>query len=276
MNKVDILLEKEDEIALRTRLHLLCDENSEETEYLQKRVVKNLSEVQNSNGSWNNTIYRTLQNLHLLIDTQNQDTKMFSRGFQWILSLKGPQGFHEYGEEGQKVYCRDEECPFGSMLGAPEFTGRVLYLFGRMTYENPIVNESVANIMQFRRADGGFHGTRYWEEDKRSCIGATLWVARGLLSLGRETEVVEGAVHFIEQEKIFESPHQFPISALTLETLFLHSQKETAIVKHHIQYLLGLRRGMNWELPSTNGKKYRENLFFVLNALRKFRKNTFY
>lgn len=273
MEEIDVLLKEEDEIALNTRLHILDDRKSRETETLEKKVMEIFAEKQLSNGSWENTIYKTFPNLHLLIDMNKENTELFQKGFNWILFLKGPLGFHEYWEEGMTIYGRDANCLYGCKLGTPEVTGRVLHLFGRIKYDNPIVDESIKNTPQFRRYDGGFHGPRFWEEDKKSCIGATLWVTRGFLTLQRENSVVKDAIDFIEWEEIRDTPYQFSNSSLTLETLYLHSSKETSYVKKHIEYLLSLRddKGI-WKFASDHGdrKRNRANIFIVLNAIRKF------
>ncbi|NIQ05888.1 MAG: terpene cyclase/mutase family protein [Candidatus Korarchaeota archaeon] len=273
MNEIELLLEEDDGIALRTRIHLLNDTSSKETERLEEKVMDLFESTQLPDGSWERTIYKTLPHLHLLIDILKVDTKLFQNGFNWILSLKGPMGFHEYWEEGMTIHGRDVNCPYGCKLGTPEFSGRVLYLFGRSGYDDSIVEETIENVMQFHRYDGGFHGPRFWEEDKKSCPGATLWVTRGLLSLGKEQDIVEEAVTFIEQEDIADTPYQSSTSALALETLFLHTPKETACVAKHIKYLLSLRDGEKWRFRSYNETKrqMRANIFMVLNAIQKFR-----
>jgi hypothetical protein len=268
-----ILLEEDDEIALRTRIHLFNDRESYETERLAKKVVKKLGRTQLPDGSWERTLYATLSHLHLLIDIAHVDTPMFRKGFTWILSLKGPMGFHEYWEEGMTIHARDVNCPYGCKLGTPEFSGRVLYLFGRQGYDDPVVDETIHDIMQFHRDDGGFHGPRFWEEDKKSCPGATLWATRGLLSLGREQDTVERAVAFIEREEIADTPYQYSTSALTLETLHLYTPHETASAAKHIEYLLSLREGEKWRFESYNEtrRQTRANIFTVLSAVQKFR-----
>lgn len=275
MRDLDFLLDGEDKVALRTRLHLLGDRDSQETRLLERRVVEGLADAQLPNGSWDNTIYRTLSNIRLLIDLGLEETEQFQESLEWIMSLKGPLGFHEYCEEGEKVRCRDEHCPYGSKLGTPEFTGRVLHLFGKMGFDDPIVDESVESVWQFQRYDGGFHGPRFWEEDQRSCIGATLWVTRGLLSLGLEKDAIESAIDFIEAEEIEDSPYQFSNSALTLETLHLYGcESENECVKRHMDYLLSLKDGEGkWRCASDPDQRARNRavVFLILDAIRKLR-----
>ncbi len=273
IHEVNMLLEKEDEIALRTRLHLLEDRESQKTERLMEKVLGMLGETQLPDGSWEKTIYKTLPNLHLLVDIRQENSALFQRGFEWILSLKGPLGFHEYWEEGMTIHGRDVNCPYGRRLGTPEFSGRVLHLLGRIGYEGPVVDETIYNVMQYQRYDGGFHGPRFWEEDRRSCPGATLWVTRGLLSLGREEDAVEKALSWVEREEVEDTPYQYSTSALALETLYLHSTQETDCVKRHIEYLLSLWEDGQWVFGSYNEtrRQLRANVYKVLNAIQKFR-----
>lgn len=273
MTEIETLLEEDDEIALRTRLRLLNDRGSRETERLKEKTLVTLRGTQLPDGSWGRSIYRTLSNLHLLIDADEAETGAFRRGFDWILSLKGPMGFHEYWVEGMTIRARDVNCPYGCRLGTPEFSGRVLYLFGRIGYDAAVVDETIRNTLQFQRHDGGFHGPRFWEEDGRSCPGATLWVARGLLSLGREQDIVEQAISFVTGEDIVDTPYQYSTSVLALETLYLHSPKETPRAAEHIEYLLSLREGGRWRFGSYNQtrRQVRANIFMVLRAVCKFR-----
>lgn len=69
-------------------------------------------------------------------------------------------------------------------------------------------------------------------------------------------------------------PHyQYSTSALALETLNLHTPKETTYVAKHIKYLLSLREGERWRFRSYNEtrRQMRANVFMVLNAIQKFR-----
>lgn len=273
MTELDMFLEEKDEIALNTRINLLRDRISPETKALTTIVIKSVRETQLPNGSWGNTIYKTIPTLRLLVDAHKHTTALFQKGFDWLLSLKGPSGFHEYSEEGQKVYCRDEYCPYGSELGSPELTGRVLHLCGKVGFTNPAIDEVIESMKQFQREDNGFHGPQFWEHDKKSCIGATLWLTRGLLKLNREPEIVEGAINFIENAEITHNVYQFSTSALALETLYLYNPEKTECVNAHIDYLLSLRNGnTTWNLDSNqqDRKEYRHRLFTVLKAISKF------
>lgn len=273
MDEIEMLLEEQDAVALRARIHLLHDEGSSETRRLAARVCATLEHAQLADGSWGRTIYGTLSNLHLLIDLERLDTWAFRRGFGWVLSLKGPMGFHEYWEEGMTIHARDVNCPYGCRLGTPELSGRVSYLFGRIGHEGPVVDETIQRTLQFQRYDGGFHGPRFWGEDRKSCHGATLWVTRGFLSLGREEDTVEDAISFVEQEDVEDTPYQYAMSALALETLYLLSPEETPLAARHIEYLLSLREGGTWRFGSHNAtrRQIRANVLTVLTALQKFR-----
>ncbi|MGD2248940.1 MAG: hypothetical protein PVF58_11090 [Candidatus Methanofastidiosia archaeon] len=271
MKELDILLEKEDSTALNTRIHLLNDTKSQKTIRITKKVVKTLKKTQLPNGSWENTIYTTIPTLGLLVDCGHKDTPLFQNGFKWLLSLKGPYGFHEYSEEGQKVYCRDEYCPYGSELGSPELTGRVLHLCGKVRYKNDSIDEVIEGVMQFKRDDNGFHGPQFWEQDQKGCVGATLWLTRGLLKLHRKLDIVKGCIDFIQKADIDHNKYQFGTSALTLETLYLYSPEKTDCVKAHITYLLSLKNDDTWVLGSPKDRKdYRKRLFTVLKALSRF------
>jgi len=144
-----------------------------------------------------------------------------------------------------------------------------------MGFDDPIVDESVESVWQFQRYDGGFHGPRFWEEDQRSCIGATLWVTRGLLSLGLEKDAIESAIDFVEAEEIEDSPYQFSNSALTLETLHLYGcESENECVKRHMDYLLSLKDGEGkWRCASDPDQRARNRavVFLILDAIRKLR-----
>lgn len=271
MSELDTLMEKEDFIALKTRIHLLDDKKSSKTLHLTKKVIKNLEKTQLSNGSWENTIYKTIPALDLLIDAGYKDTTVFQKGFEWLLSLTGPFGFHEYCEEGQEIYCRDEYCPYGGKLGSPELTGRVFYLCGKAKFTHSTLDNIIECIMQFQRDDNGFHGPQFWEQDKKSCIGATLWVTRGLLTLNKKPTIVRDAIDFIQKAEINHHLHQWGTSALTLETLYTYNSEKTPCVKAHITYLLSLKKNATWKLGSVEDrKKYRNHLFAVLKAISNF------
>ena len=240
MTEREIILEEDDGIALRTRGHRADDEEAPETERLKEKTLVALVPSQLPDGSWGRTICRTLSNLHLLIHVYKIDSTAFRRGFDWILSLTSLLGFHEYWEEGTTIHGRDVNCPYARRLGTRELSGQVLHLFDRIGSDAPIVDETRRNTFQLPRTDGGFHGPRFCEEDGKRCPGATLWLARGLPSLGRGQNTVKEAMSFIEQEDVVDTAYRYSTSALGLETHYLHSPEDTPRLTQHVDYRLSL------------------------------------